>query len=248
MTADTLTWLGHAGICLDLAGVRVLTDPVLRARVGPLRRHGALPRPETWQRPDVVLISHLHHDHLDLPSLRRIARDTTVVVPRGAGVLLPGWHDVREVGPGDEVRIDTLTISAVPAHHPGDRLGTSVRSTAIGYLIEGGPTRIWFAGDTGLFPGLRELHGVVDLALVPVGGWGPTLGPGHLDPRQAAAVAALVGARSAIPIHWGTLLLPGLRTVRPDLAREPGERFRFWATQVGVDARLLSVGAVAAIP
>lgn len=248
MTADTLTWLGHAGTSLDIAGVRVLTDPVLRGRVGPLWRHGPLPRPETWHRPDLVLLSHLHHDHLDLASLSMIDPGTAVVVPRGAGVLLPGWRDVREVEPGDQVRVGALTISAVPAHHPGDRLGTSVRAPALGYLIEGGPVRIWFAGDTGSFPGLRDLRGAVDLALLPVGGWGPTLGPGHLDPRQAAAVAALVGAVTAVPIHWGTLLLPGLRTIRPDLTREPGARFHLWATQLGVDVRLLSVGAVAAIP
>lgn len=250
---DALTWLGHAGTTVDLDGTRLLTDPLLRSHVGPLRRRGPAPAGVTWERPDAVLISHLHHDHLDLPSLRRVgglvAGDVPLVVPAGAGALLREFADVREVPVGAELRVGTLRVTAVPTHHPDDRVGTRVRAPAQGYLIRGS-RRVWFAGDTGAFAGMRELRGEVDLALLPVGGWGPSLGPHHLDPRQAAGVAALVGARKAVPVHWGTLLLPGLRTLRPDLADEPGDRFARWVAQVAGDTAVavLSPGASTGMP
>ncbi|SHG76311.1 L-ascorbate metabolism protein UlaG, beta-lactamase superfamily [Jatrophihabitans endophyticus] len=247
---DAVTWLGHAGASLDLDGTRLVTDPVLRFRVGPLRRHGPAPDPRAWREPAAVLVSHLHHDHLDLPSLRRIGTGVPVVVPAGAAALLDGFADVREVVAGDELRLGTLHVTAVPARHPGDRPGRRLRAAAVGYVIRGRTGSVWFAGDTGAFPALRELRGAVDLALLPVGGWGPTLGPDHLDPRQAAGVAALVAPRRAVPIHWGTLLLPGLRTLRPDLARAPGARFAWWTAQQAVDTEVvvLAPGGSTAMP
>jgi L-ascorbate metabolism protein UlaG (beta-lactamase superfamily) len=234
-----VSWLGHAGVALDLAGTRVLADPVLRAHVGLLRRRGPVPAADLWSRPDVVVVSHMHHDHLDLPSLRLIGTDVPLVVPAGAGPLFDGFADVREVRAGDEVRVGTVQITAVPAHHNDERARTSLRAAALGYLIRGGGTRVWHAGDTGAFPGMADLRGEVDLALIPVGGWGPSLGPEHLDPRQAAEAVSLVGAHTALPIHWGTLLMPGLRMLRPDLAVRPGERFAQWASQLAGDTRVL---------
>src|SRR5436189_4237078 len=84
MCPDSATYVGHATVLLDLEGTRLLTDPVLRKRVGPLVRHGASPASGTTKRLDAVLVSHLHRDHADLGSLRRLDRDLQLLVPPGS--------------------------------------------------------------------------------------------------------------------------------------------------------------------
>lgn len=215
---------------LDIGGVRLLTDPLLTDRLAHLRRIGSPVPPPDAARPDVVLVSHLHQDHLHRPSLERIRDGATLVVPSGAGRLARASVSgpVRELDIGDTVDLG-VSVRAVRAEHDGRRLpGSSTRGPALGYLIEHDDTRIWFAGDTGLFPGMAEL-GEVDVAVLPVGGWGPTLGPGHLDPEQAARAARLVRARHVVPVHYGTFWPVGLRRVAPGTFRylfeQPGVRF-----------------------
>ena len=151
-----------------------------------------------------MLVSHQHSDHLDPRSLLALGgRELQVVAPPGSSAYLrrKGFADVTEVTPGDELTIGALTVRATYADHVGARRrGPS--GLAIGYLIEGS-RRVYFAGDTDIFPEMAEL-GPVDLALLPIWGWGPTLGPGHLNPESAAEAAALLAARVAVPIHWGT--------------------------------------------
>lgn len=229
-----VTWWGHASVTVEMGGVQVLTDPLLKARLAHLRRIGSPVPPAEAARPDLVLISHLHHDHLHLPSLRLVRDDAAVLVPVGGGRLVRAdgavpEDRVREVGVDDVIELAGVSVRAVPAVHDGRRLpGSRHRGPALGYLIEHGGARVWFAGDTGLFPGLAALV-PVDLALIPVGGWGPTLGAGHLDPQQAAEAAALVRARHAVPIHYGTFWPLGLRHVHPSgfrhMFRDPGHRF-----------------------
>src|SRR5512147_2664105 len=130
-----ITYVGHATVLLELDGVRLLTDPVLRSRVGPLRRHGASPDRALTENVDAVLISHLHHDHADLPSLRRLDRAVRLFVPPGAGGLLrrQGFTAVIELAPGESSRIGAVTISAVEARHSGGRRLFSRASEAIGF-------------------------------------------------------------------------------------------------------------------
>ncbi|HET6878283.1 MAG TPA: MBL fold metallo-hydrolase [Jatrophihabitans sp.] len=229
-----ITWWGHASATVEIGGVQLLTDPLLTARLAHLRRIGSPVPPAEATRPDVVLISHLHHDHLHLPSLRLVRDDAAVLVPAGGGRLLradaavPAAR-VHEVAVGDSIELGGVSVRAVPAAHDGRRLpGSRHRGPALGYLIEHGGVRVWFAGDTGLFAGLGELA-PVDLALIPVGGWGPTLGAGHLDPDQAARAAELVQARHAVPIHYGTFWPIGLRHLHPAGFHrsflDPGPRF-----------------------
>jgi L-ascorbate metabolism protein UlaG (beta-lactamase superfamily) len=191
-------------VLLEHGGVRLLTDPVLRRRVVHLRRHGPVPEPP--RRLDAVLLSHLHYDHVDLPSLRLLDRQVRVLAPRGAGAWLrrAGFRDVEELAAGATTKVGGVSVTAVPALHDDRRrpLG-GVRARPIGFVV-GDERRIYFAGDTDLFEEMAELA-PLDLALLPVAGWGPKLGQGHLDPERAARAAAAMRPRLAVPIHWGTL-------------------------------------------
>ena len=202
-----VTWVGHATLLLELGGARLLTDPVLRDRVAHLRRH--VPTPADPGPLDAVLVSHSHHDHLDRPSLRRLAGPrTTAVVPAGTAGLLQGmgFGELREVTAGDSVEIAGTTVRVVEAWHDGRRRPGAKPAATVGYLAD----RVWFAGDTELHPRMELLRGEVDVALVPIWGWGPSLGPGHLDPVEAAKAVALVEPEIVVPIHWGTFLPIGL--------------------------------------
>ena len=219
-----ITWLGHATVLIEAGGARLLTDPLLRDRIAHLRRQGAAATDPG--RLDGVLISHVHHDHLDRASLRRVAGpDVALVLPAGAARLLARirFGAVHEVGPGDAQDVGGARVEAVPAWHDGRRLRGpwAKEQPALGFLTEG----VWFAGDTELHPDMEALKGRVDVALLPIGGWGPSPGPGHLDPETAARAVALVRPRIAVPIHWGTFLPIGVGRRYQKLLTTPGEQF-----------------------
>jgi L-ascorbate metabolism protein UlaG (beta-lactamase superfamily) len=228
MMAGRVTWWGHATVEIEDSGVRLLTDPVLRDRLAHLRRRrGPTPTPEP---PDAVLISHLHADHLDTASIRRLPGEPTLIVPIGAAEFIrsalgPEYAQrCVELAPGESTGLGPLRISAVPAaHHGGRGPWSRHRAEAVGYLIRGERTT-WFAGDTDLFDEMADL-GPVDLALIPVGGWGLSLGEGHLDPVRAAEALRRVAPSEAVPIHYGSLWPVGCARMRPELFAEPGPAF-----------------------
>jgi L-ascorbate metabolism protein UlaG (beta-lactamase superfamily) len=205
----SITWLGHATTLLELDGTRVVTDPLLRRRAGPLVRIAPTLPAGVAEAVDVVLLSHLHGDHADLPSLRRLSGPAPIVAPRGAGGWLNarGFGLVHELGAGERIAVGELTVRATSAVHEGRRAPFGPSAEAVGFLIEGTHCA-YFAGDTDLFPGMASLSARVDLALLPVSGWGPNLGPGHLDPARAAEAVELIAPGVAVPIHWGTFGLP----------------------------------------
>ncbi|MEV5432098.1 MBL fold metallo-hydrolase [Streptomyces sp. NPDC052701] len=225
-----ITWWGHATCAIRDSGIRVLTDPLFARRLAHLRRRrGALPAPGA-RHADLALVSHLHADHLHLPSLARLAPGTRLLVPRGARRAVPGLRRlthlrIGEVAPGDRTRVGDLLVRAVSARHDGRRLPFGPhRSPALGYVVEG-EARTYFAGDTGLFDGMAEEVGPVDVALLPVGGWGPFLGEGHLDPGRAARALARLAPHSAVPVHYGTYWPIGMDGVRPHEFHAPGDEF-----------------------
>jgi L-ascorbate metabolism protein UlaG (beta-lactamase superfamily) len=238
-----LRFFGHSTVLVTLDGLRVLTDPVLHG-VGPLRRHGPDAHPATIDV-DVVVVSHAHRDHLDLRSLHGLGGEPLIVVPAGIGAVLrrAGLHRVEEVAAGDRLAVGALSVEAFPALHDGYRPPLGPRATALGFVIAGSST-VYFAGDTDLFPEMHRLRGTLDAALLPVWGWGPYLGPGHLDPQRAAEAAAIVGARVTVPIHWGSLFPRGLHRVWPHRLVEPPQEFARHVRRAGTatDVRILAPG------
>ncbi len=235
---ESVTYLGHATVRLDLAGARLLTDPILRDRLGHLRRRSARLAREDYEGLDGVLVSHLHLDHLDMPSMRRLERTVPVVIPHGGGQILRkiGFKDVREVVAGDSVRIAGAEVLAVPAEHDQRRRPGGVAAEPLGYVASGA-ARVYFAGDTDVFDGMAELSGL-DLALLPVWGWGPTLGAGHMDPEAAAQALVMLRPRAAVPIHWGTLFPIGLGHAGGDRLTEPPHEFARHAARVAPDVKV----------
>lgn len=212
-----IQYVGHATVLVELDGVRLLTDPLLRTRVAHLRR--ASPIPEIGDV-DAILISHGHYDHLDLPSLRLLA--ARIVAPKGLGKVL-GDFDVVEVSEGDAVELGPVSVKARHAEHAGGRPGRAA-SPALGYALLGSK-RVYFAGDTDLFDGMDGLVPDLDVALVPIWGWGATLGGGqHLDPERAAEAVRRLRPKVAVPIHWGTYR-PLHRRARAAFLTEPAEAF-----------------------
>lgn len=226
-----VVWLGHATADVRLGSTRIVTDPVLRDRLAHLRRHGGTmrldPGPLDPGPVDAVVISHLHHDHLDLPSLRLLPAGTPLIVPRGAGRLVaraaPG--EVIEVVPGDTVDIGGTTVTAVPAdHHPG-RFLSRAKAQPLGFVLDGAERTVYFPGDTDLHPVMADLP-APDVALLPIWGWGRTLGSHHLDPERAARAATMLRARSVLPVHWGTFAPVRARRGVPAWFHRPAARFR----------------------
>jgi L-ascorbate metabolism protein UlaG (beta-lactamase superfamily) len=251
--AVRITWLGHATVLVEIDGVRLLTDPLLGAGLGPLRRVGPTPDPRAIGDVDAILVSHAHPDHFDLDSLRRVKGEPLVIVPVGLGrAARRSGRSVREVVTDDVVDLDPrdpgvsgsnpLRITVVHARHW--RWPLQPQARCIGYLIEGS-LGIYFAGDTGLFPGMDRLAGRVAIALLPVGRWGPHRGPDRLTPTSAVEAMRLVGARAAIPIHWGTLHPPGMPPGRRvSETADAGARFATAAgkSAQGLDIRVLKPG------
>jgi L-ascorbate metabolism protein UlaG (beta-lactamase superfamily) len=219
-----IQFFGHATMRLELDGVRLMTDPILRAGVAGLVHRAPVTDTVTAVADlDAVLISHLHHDHLDFGSLKLMASDVPVLVPPGAGAYIAkhGFPHTRELAAGEswtatrggtsattDGHVGEVRVSATRADHRGYRVPFGPNAGCVGFLIRGSQS-IYFAGDTALFAPMADL-GPVDVALLPVAGWGPRLGPGHMDPEQAVAALKLLRPRVAIPIHWGALVPRGL--------------------------------------
>jgi len=225
---DRLTFLGHSTVLVDLDGVRVLTDPMLgHLAVGVIRRQVPAVLPDLLAGLSAVFISHGHWDHLDLASLRALPGQPALIVPVGLGrvVAKAARGAVHELRAGDKLQIGGLTLEAIHAEHGRRRSPLTSAEASLGVLITGSSS-VYFAGDTDLFPAMSQLAGRVDVALLPVGGWGPRLGRRHLDPGRAAEAAVRIQPAIATPIHWGTLYPLGLRRVARRQFEGPGQAFR----------------------
>jgi L-ascorbate metabolism protein UlaG (beta-lactamase superfamily) len=234
-----ITYVGHATCLIEMNGIRILTDPILRDRIGWIARPRRRLHP-SWSRDiDAVLLSHMHLDHLDLPSLRRLGRETRLIVPTGSGRLLrrDGFANVQEVQPGDWTKVGPVDVGATFATHDGARHPFGPVGEAVGFVVHGAAA-VYFAGDTDIFPEMSDIHGALDVALLPVWGWGPTLGDGHMNPRRAAESLTMLRPRAAIPIHWGSFAPLGMRWFRPRFLSSPPFDFADHASDLAPDVRV----------
>ena len=203
----------------------MLTDPLLTPRLFSIRRVCPPVDPSLLPNPDLVLISHLHHDHCHPQTLRALPGNPTFLVPHGGGDFLAreGIGPAIEAGPGDYLEVFGFRIQCLPTDHSGERVPFGPHAPALAFEICG-TRRIYFVGDTGYFEPMRISSEPLDAALLPVAGWGDSLGPGHLDPTDAARATLQLGPRWVIPIHWGAYrnAIPAIARFnrRPDPARE----------------------------
>jgi L-ascorbate metabolism protein UlaG (beta-lactamase superfamily) len=213
---------------------------VLRGRVAHLRRHG--PVPEAPADVDAVLLSHLHYDHLDLPSLRLLSPGVRVLAPAGAAPVLSDARlgSLEELRPGDAAPVGGVRVEATPARHDPRRRPFGLRADPIGFVLRG-DAPVYFAGDTELFPGMEDLRPVA-VALLPVAGWAPRMGPGHMDAEAAARAAEVLRPRIAVPIHWGTFHPRGRK--RGAWFSDPPEVFAAQVAELApdVEVRVLAPG------
>ncbi len=225
-------WLGHATVLIKADGFTIITDPVLHDRVGlslgpvtlGLKRLVA-PALKSRQLPkiDLILLSHAHMDHLDLPSLRNLeSRKTSVIMARQTSDLIPAnrYRQVRELGWGEQARVEGINVKALQVNHWGARMRTDSYRGYNGYLIEVRRYRILFAGDTAYTSSFRGLRGgrSIDLGIMPIGAYNPWIRV-HCTPEQAWQMGNEAGADRLIPVHHQTFQLS-----REPL-REPIERF-----------------------
>ncbi|MEM7219581.1 MAG: MBL fold metallo-hydrolase [Pseudomonadota bacterium] len=234
--AAAATWLGHASFLLQLPGLTVLTDPYLTAAAGPMgigprRFVPAALEPESLPPVDVIVVSHNHYDHLDLAALKRYPhkRGVRVIVPLGLGRKISrlGYEQVTEQDWWQSISVrDGFSITTLPAvHFSGRGLFDRNRTLWASFAIETPQTRVWFGGDTGYGEVFKEIGtraGPFDMALVPIGAYAPrsVMRPVHVNPEEAVQILNDIGARRAIGMHWGTIML----TTEP--AFEAPTRFR----------------------
>ena len=239
-----VTLVNHATVLLQTAGANILTDPMWSERpspfqwIGPRRHRAPGVRWEDLPRIDMVLVSHNHYDHLDLPTLRRLAggRACQFVVPAGVARLLRSRRigPVHELDWGASVELAGMKIQCVPAMHFSSRgLFDRDRTLWCGFAMETKSGIIYYAGDTSFgdhFAQIRERFGTPRLALLPIGAYEPRwfMSPVHMDPDEASRAHEILGAHTSIAIHHGTFQLgdEGIDTPRTQLfACAPGDSF-----------------------
>jgi N-acyl-phosphatidylethanolamine-hydrolysing phospholipase D len=247
-TAPTITWVGHATFLVQIDGVHIVTDPIWSVRTGPVWFVGPrrlLPpglRLEDLPPIHAVLISHDHYDHLDLPSVRRLAAEhrPTFFVPLGLRAWLKAEAGITEVVELDwwqTAAFRGLTIVCTPAQHSSGRtLHDQNRRLWSSWSVLGRQRRFFFAGDTGYYPGFREIGerlGPFDLAAIPIGGYSEWQShPNHVNPEEAVQVFEDVRGRLMVPMHWGTFAL------NREPFQEPPDRLWREALRRGLEERI----------
>ncbi len=238
-----ITYLGHASLLIEIDGVKLITDPLLRPRIMKvLRRVAPEAKREQLTGVDLVLVSHAHHDHLDVGSLKMIDGMPEVALPAPARPVVESMGlPTRLMAAGDSFAVGDVMVEAVHASHDGRRMPWHRDGTSLGYIVRGPSGSVYFAGDTDVFEGMADFAGI-DAAMLPVSGWGPRLPAGHMGPDEAVEAIGLIEPQVAIPIHWGTYERMAMRA-DPARARR-AQRFVDQVAELspGVRAELLEPG------
>ena len=224
-TDFTVTWIGHSTLLIQMDGMNILTDPIWSERCSPVPFAG----PKRFVKPglaledlpdiDVVIISHDHYDHLDRTTVKKLGKKPLYLVPSAVSKRLQKWglDNYKELDWWESLQHNGIEFACMPAQHfsgrtPGDRN----RTLWCSWVFRGEKNNFYFAGDSGYFPGFKEIgqrYGPFDLAAIPIGSYMPRwfMRPIHLDPGEAVQALQDVKGKICIPIHWGTF----------DLADEP---------------------------
>jgi N-acyl-phosphatidylethanolamine-hydrolysing phospholipase D len=248
---SAVTWIGHSSFFLRLGSRSILLDPVFSEYCAPFpvrRLKRRAPPGLSWEsvaRPDLVLITHNHYDHLDLPTIRRLPAETQFIVPRGLADWFHkcGRKNVLELGWWDFADLGGLRIRSVPAQHFSSRtLWDRNRTLWCGWVLESANKTVYYAGDTGYCPVFREIgdrFGPMDLSLIPIGSYAPRwfMRPVHINPDEAVQIHIDVRSKLSVACHWGTFCLtdepmdepPKLLAQALSAARIPRESFRVLA-------------------
>ncbi len=242
--------MGHASFLLRLAGLAVLADPVLSSRLP-----GGVPRVTpvglTWEDLppiDAVVISHDHYDHLDAPTMRRLDRDTPMLVPAGLGRWFRRrrFRVVHELDWWESVRVGEVEFSFVPAHHWSRRGAFDMCRSLWGGWVLTAPdgTRLYHAGDSGYgdrFAEIGQRMPGIDVAMLPIGAYAPRwfMRPMHMDPTEAVQALTDLGASRLAAMHWGSFLLTRepllepLERIRAEWAATGRDRADLWDLAIG---------------
>ncbi|WP_148210399.1 MBL fold metallo-hydrolase [Tolumonas auensis] len=215
---DTLTWIGHSSFLLQLGGLNMLIDPVMSSSLG-----GVVPRNAppglSWsalpKKIDVVMITHNHRDHMDVPTLKKLGPNPLYLVPHGMRhwFLKNGFPHVQELAWWQQTQVGNATMTFVPAQH-WSRRGLMDMNTSWwgGFVMEHDGFRLYHAGDTAWFDGFREIGrrcGPIDVAMLPIGAYAPRwfMRHQHMDPDDALKAFVALEAKLFVAMHWGTFKL-----------------------------------------
>jgi L-ascorbate metabolism protein UlaG (beta-lactamase superfamily) len=230
-------WIGHSTVFLSIDGFTIITDPVFSTRIGislgPVtvgmkRLVAPAATATTIPVPDLILLSHAHMDHFDLPTLRDLEHQgTTVITAANTSDLLrvKRYGSVRELKWGESARVGPARVQAVQVNHWGARMRSDTYRSYNGYVIDAGRYRVLFGGDTAYTESFRSVRTSkpVDLAIMPIGAYDPWI-RAHCNPEQAFTMANHAGAEFILPVHHRTF----------ELSREPlGEPMQRLLTAAG---------------
>lgn len=236
-----VTWIGHASFLLQTGGMNILVDPNWAQWLAIVKRvrHPGMPLGDLPPI-DLVLVTHAHHDHLHLRTLRQLGRGQPIIVPHGVGGIVrrAGFGRVVEMNYWEEVEISGVKVTFTPSKHWGARYVHDVHRGFGGYLIKNANGRtVYHCGDSAYFEGFAQIgqRCEIDLALLPIGAYdSPSGREVHMNPEEALQAFSDLNARHLAPMHYGTFPLGGEPMDEPLTRFREGARQRGWERRVSI--------------